>query len=268
MPIQLVDTHCHLDFTAFDDDLDAVIRRALDAGVTRMVVPAVDAASIPRVLSLSDQHPPVYCAVGLHPNDIPGDADLGEVIQSIRQHAANPKVIAIGEIGLDYYWQKTTPAIQHDWLRGQLDLAARLELPVILHNRQATADLLEVLSSWVKELPTQLRDRPGVLHSFSAAWEDASVALDLGFYLGFTGPVTYKNAGELREVAANTPIERILLETDAPFLPPHPHRGQRNEPAHVRLVAEKLAEIRGTDPETIGHQTSRNAALLFNWSVA
>lgn len=264
----LVDTHCHLDFSAFDDDRDAVIGRALDGGMARMVVPAVDMASIPRVLSLADQYPAVYAAVGIHPNDIPWGDSLDDTMQTIRQAAANPRVVAIGEIGLDYYWKKTPPALQQEWLTCQLDLAAELRLPVILHNREATADMLNVLSTWAKGLPAELRDRPGVLHSFSATWEDAQTALSLGFYLGFTGPLTYKNAHEMQRVAANAPIDRILIETDAPFLTPHPHRGQRNEPAHVRIVAERLAEVRGIDLETIGHQTSSNAALLFNWSMA
>lgn len=261
----LIDTHCHLDFSAFDDDRDAVIRRALDGSVIRMIVPAVDTASIPRVLSLADQHPSVYGAVGIHPNDIPADLSIDGAMQAIRQAAINPRVVAIGEIGLDYYWDKTSPALQHEWLRRQLDLAAELGLPVILHNREATADMLKMLTSWANRLPPDLRDRPGVLHSFSATLEDAEIALELGFYLGFTGPITYKKADELRRIAANIPIDRILLETDAPFLTPHPHRGQRNEPAHVRFIAEKLAEVRGIDMETIAIQTTHNAYRLFGW---
>ncbi|MBN1310811.1 MAG: TatD family hydrolase [Anaerolineae bacterium] len=266
MTITLVDTHCHLDFDAFDDDRDEVILRAIAAGVTHMVVPAVDFESMERVLKLAEQYQEVYAAVGLHPNDIPADRDIDETIHTIRQAASHPKVVAIGEIGLDYYWDARPPELQKEWLVRQLDLAADLKLPVILHNREATSDIIKVLTAWIQR--AEMQDRPGVLHSFSATWKEAQTILDLGFFVGFTGPITYKKANELRRVAAHTSIDRILLETDAPFLTPHPHRGKRNEPAYVRYVAEKLAEVRGTDLDSICRQTSHNAHRLFGWYVA
>jgi TatD DNase family protein len=269
MTITLVDTHCHLDFNAFDDDRNQVIKRALDAGVTRMVIPAIDFKSIESALRLAEEYPAVYAAVGIHPNDIPTDRDIDEAVQAIRQAASHPKVVAIGEIGLDYHWKTTLPDVQRKWLDRQLALAAELELPVILHNREATADALDALTSWVQsKLPTGLQNRPGVLHSFSGDWQDAQAALRLGFYLGFTGPLTYKNADKMRQVAANMPVDRTLLETDAPFLTPHPHRGQRNEPAYVRHTAEMLAEVRKGDLETVCNQTTHNAHRLFGWKMA
>ncbi len=267
MGIALVDTHCHLDFHLYDEDREAVLQRAYEAGVTRIVIPALDVTSAHAAIALAERYEGLYVAVGFHPNEIgphagPPDPALAE----IRALAAHSKVVAIGEIGLDYHWDKTPPAVQHLWLERQLDLAAELSLPVILHNREATADMLAVLAAWYGHgLPSALEGRAGVLHSFSATWVDAEVALGLGFYIGITGPITFKKADELREVAAKVPAERLLVETDGPFLAPHPHRGERNEPAYVRLIAAKLAEVRGAPLEEVATQTTRNAATLFAW---
>jgi TatD DNase family protein len=249
--MELVDTHCHLDYHAFDADRDAVIHRAHEAGVARIVVPGLDVATSQAAVALADRYEGIYAAVGMHPNDIgsqpgPIEAVLGE----IRALADHPKVVAIGDI----------------WLHAQLALATELGLPVILHNRESTADILSILSDWtITGLPKTIADRPGVLHSFSATWQDAQTALAMGFYLGFTGPITFKNAGETRRVAQLAPLERVLVETDSPFLSPHPHRGGRNEPAYVRHVAEKLAEVREVSLEKVADQTTCNAARLFGW---
>lgn len=272
-PASLIDTHCHLDHVATGDELAAVVERAAATGVTDIVVPALDLDTAPTVLALAERFPGVWAAVGVHPNSAAGWQDTW--LDRLRALAAHPKVVAIGEIGLDYYWDKTPPATQHHALARQLDLAAELGLPVIIHNREASADVVRLLAaagerggrgaedSAQASPPAPRHAPPGVLHSFSADWATAEAALALGFYLGFTGPLTYKKADELRAIAARTPLDRIVVETDAPYLTPQPHRGRRNEPAYVRLVAERLAEVRGLPYEEAAAATTANARRLF-----
>ncbi len=266
MNLELVDTHCHLDFDHFNDDRDQVVQRAVEAGVMRIVVPGLDLETNQRAIDLAEQYQGVYAAVGIHPNNLgPRPDPLGPTLEHIRELAAHPKVVAIGEIGLDYYWKKTPKGIQHIWLKQLLRLAGELGLPVILHNREATGDMLRILTDWCRSSPASSTDRLGVLHSFSGTWEDAQAALEMGFHLGFTGPITFKKAHEMRKVARNAPEKRILIETDAPFLTPHPHRGERNEPAYVRYTAERLAKVRDMDLNAIAAQTTSNARMLFSW---
>jgi TatD DNase family protein len=267
--IRLIDTHCHLDFNRFDADRSDVILRAIEAGVVRIVVPGLDLATSHNICTIAEQYPNIYAAVGIHPNELANAGDLEQTLSEIRDLAAHNRVVAVGEIGLDYYWKNSPPEVQREWLKCQLNLGRDLSRPVILHNRDSTADIVAMLFEWVASgLPEALHTRPGVVHSFSGNWADAKHFLDLGFYIGFTGPITYKNADEVRDVAMNAPIDRILIETDAPFLPPVPYRGKRNEPAYVRHVAEKLAEVRGTTLEAIAELTTQNASRLFGWDVA
>lgn len=261
----LIDTHCHLNFDAYDADRDAVIARAAAVGVGRIINPAVDLASGAAALALAARYPEIYAAVGIHPNDTaqftPAD------IEAITEQARAPKVVAIGEIGIDYHWDDSPKATQRTAFEAQLALAARLGLPVIVHNREASDDVIAVLRAWVAALPESLRARPGVLHSFSAPPAIAEQALALGFYLGFTGPLTYKKADELRAIAGRVPLDRLLVETDGPFLtpqaPPTVNRSQRNEPAYVRFVAERLAALHGLDVSQIAAHTTANAERLF-----
>ncbi len=255
--VSLVDTHCHLDFDSLAEDIDGVLNRAAEAGVDRVIVPALDLSNVRAVLALAERHDGVFAAIGVHPNSAAEWRD--EWIDDLRTLARQAQVVAIGEIGLDYYWDKAPAETQHRALALQLELAAELNLPVIIHNRDAAADVLRLLAA----SPLAGAARPGVLHSFSADWATAEAALSLGFYLGFTGPITFKKADELRDIAARAPLNRILIETDAPYLTPHPHRGRRNEPAYVRYVAEKLAEIRGLSLEEIARITTANATDLF-----
>jgi TatD DNase family protein len=257
MNAPLIDTHCHLDFDSFDADRDEVLARALAAGVMAIVVPALDLGNLDAVLALADSHSAVFAAVGVHPNSTADWSD--DWLDTLRAAARHPKVVAIGEIGLDYHWDKSPAAVQRRALEGQLSLAAELDLPVIIHNREATADVLDALGNSA----LTGRERAGVLHSFSADWAAAEIALGLGFHVGITGPVTFKKAEELQQIARRLPLDRLLIETDAPFLTPHPHRGQRNEPGYVRYVAEAIAALRDVPPESIAQQTTTNAERLF-----
>ncbi len=253
----LIDTHCHLDFDLFDADRDQVIALAAESNVKRIIVPALDLNNCQAVLRLTEQFAIVFAAVGIHPNS---SADWQDAwINTLRDLASHEKVVAIGEIGLDYYWDRSPKEVQHRALASQLLLAAELNLPVIIHNRESNTDVIKTLA----ESPLNGRKNPGVLHSFSADWETADAALKMGFYLGFTGPITFKKADDLREIALRVPIDRILVETDAPFLAPHPRRGKRNEPSYVTYIAQHLAAIRGMDPDAFARQTTKNAATLF-----
>jgi TatD DNase family protein len=272
--VTLTDTHCHLYFNKFDDDRDEVITRAVETGVTKILVPGITRETSLAAVQLADAHPEVYAAIGIHPTDALTWTD--DTPTYLRDLAKNPRIKALGEIGLDYYWDAAPHNLQQDILKAQLALAEELSLPVVLHLREkadalygnCAEDLLSLLGEWVIGLRSRahpLTSRPGVLHSFSGNAETAQRAIDLGFMLGVTGPVTFKKADQRREVIASIPLTHLLLETDAPFLAPEPKRGRRNEPAYVAYVAEKVAEIHAKTPAEIAEITSANAARLFSW---
>lgn len=259
--ISLIDTHCHLNFHQYDKDREAVIQRAAASGVHRVIVPAVDLRSCQQALELAESHRGIHAAVGIHPNS--SRHFNAATAARLREWAAHRQAVAIGEIGLDYYWDKSPKHIQRQAFERQLDLAGELELPVIIHNRDANDDALAVLKAWIPSLPASLRNRPGALHSFSAPSAVAECALELGFYFGFTGPVTFKKAKRLRALVKTLPRDRLLIETDSPFLTPHPWRGKRNEPAHVQYVNQKLAELQGVSAAEMAAHTTANAERLF-----
>lgn len=264
--MMLIDTHCHLDDERFDKDREDVIGRAFDAGVVRILVPGIDLESSRKAIEIAEKYSEVYAAVGVHPNSgLSWDANT---LKDIRELAEHPKVMAIGEIGLDYYRDRTPRYVQEQIFHHQLNLAKECALPVIIHNRNATEDVIRMLSLWYERLSngnSKLLNRPGVLHSYSGTIEETKSAIAKRFFLGFTGPVTFKNAHDLRAVAKSTDINNILIETDAPYLSPHPFRGKRNEPMQVKLVAEKLSEVLGLTMERFIQVTYDNAQRLFQW---
>ena len=276
--IMLTDTHCHLDFNKFDEDRNLVLQRAVEAGVNRILIPALDMESSHAAVRLAEAQSNVYAAVGFHPTDL--DKFSENAFNEVKQLATHPRVVAIGEIGIDYYWVKEREerAFQIEALRRQLTFAASINKPVVIHMReeedrwfgQASIDLLNILHEWHRDLRTAnhpLSEKPGVLHSFNGNLDTAQKALELNFYIGVTGPVTYKNAEEKRTIIKQLPITRLLIETDSPFLTPVPHRGKRNEPAFVIYIADKIAEIHRTTREQVAEITARNAAHLFGWEA-
>jgi TatD DNase family protein len=272
--ITFTDTHCHLDSEKFDADRSEVLRRAEEAGVTRILVPGVDLGSSRSALALAESHPRLYAAIGVHPSEV--NDYHKSMLKELRSLEGHPRVRAVGEIGLDYYWDTAPHKLQRRVLEDQLALAAELQLPVVIHFREkadtpggpCSTDLLGTLQEWTASLrrgKNPLADRPGVLHSFSGTLEMAQAAMGLGFFLGVTGPVTYQNAQKRLELVAALPLECILLETDAPYLSPHPRRGKRNEPATICLIADKIACVQGITTGQVARVTSENARQLFDW---
>ena len=271
--MNLTDTHCHLDYNKFDSDRAEVIQRANDSGLIRILVPGLHHKSSKEAVQLAESNPSVYAAVGFHPTDL--EEFSKETFQQVKELATHPKVVAIGEIGIDYYWVKESDkrVFQREILKQQLAFAKEINKPVIIHMREendawfgeASQDLLNILKEWQSNLSGILAERPGVLHSFNGNLETAQKALALNFYLGITGPVTYKNAEEKRKIIGQLPLDRILIETDSPFLAPVPFRGKRNEPAYVGHIADKIAEIHLKSPAEIASITTANAARLFAW---
>lgn len=271
--MQLTDTHCHLDYHKYNADRAHVIQHAKDAALVRILVPGLHHRSSKEAVMLAESNSMVYAAVGFHPTDL--DEYSEKTFQQVKELAKHPKVVAIGEIGIDYYWVKEPEkrAFQRETLKQHLAFAQEMNKPVVLHMREqddawfgdASMDLLEILTEWQSGLSGDLRERPGVLHSFNGTLETAQKALALNFYLGVTGPVTYSNADKKREVISQLPLDHLLIETDGPYLTPVPHRGKRNEPAYVVHIADKIAEIHSKSPAEIAEITTANAARLFAW---
>jgi TatD DNase family protein len=265
----LVDSHCHLFFNLFNDDLEQVLGRAWDNGITRILVPGIDLETSQQAISLSEKYPNLFAAVGVHPNDAMGwQANSLTQLSKLAEH---PKVAAIGEIGLDYYRDKTPPDQQRKALQAQLELAAALGKPVVIHNRQAFTDLWPLLKDWqagLEHAGNPLSQAPGVLHSFEGDLDTALEVVKRHFYIGIGGPVTFRKAIDRQEMAKGIALEHLLIETDAPFLTPHPHRGQRNEPSYVIFIAEKIAELHAQSLPIVAEATTQNANRLFAWGAA
>jgi TatD DNase family protein len=294
--LKLTDTHCHLDFNEFDAERDEVLARAWTTGLTRILIPGITLDSSRAAVELAESHPWLFAAVGIHPNDsLTWTEETRNELRllaiphpSPSPREAHPKgagrgarcegnkVVAIGEIGLDYYRNKAPHDHQQKVVQEQLALAAELHLPIILHCREkgdaphgaCAEDLIKIMEEGVNRLRVErspLAERVGVLHSFSGSSETAQRAIQLGFYIGVTGPVTFKNAVKRQEIVAALPLERLLIETDSPYLTPYSHRGLRNEPAFVYEIADKIAQLNSLSLEEVAAITSANAARLFSW---
>lgn len=262
----LVDTHAHLDHPRFDADRGSVIERAEAAGVQTIVNVGADLASSRQAVALASQHDVVHAAVGVHPHDA-RKLD-GTTLAELRDLARRPKVVAVGEIGLDFFRDLSPRDVQRRAFQAQLAWAAKLGKPVIIHDRDAHDEIMAMLSEWASGLKdSPLAGRLGVLHTFSGDVAMAERAVDLGFYISISGPVTYGNARQLPEIVRALPLERLLVETDCPYLAPHPHRGKRNEPAYVRLVVEQIASLREVPFDDLARATTANAHRLFGTDV-
>lgn len=250
-----IDTHVHLNADQYDEDLQEVIERALEAKVSKMVVIGFDRKTIERAMKLAEEHSFIYAVVGWHPVDAIDCTE--EDLQWIEELASHEKVVGIGETGLDYYWDKSPKDVQQTLFRKQIRLAQKVNLPIIIHNREATEDVLRIL----KEEEAYLTG--GIMHCFGGSVETAKQCIDMNFMISLGGPVTFKNAVKPKEVATEIPLEHLLIETDAPYLAPHPHRGKRNEPAFVTLVAEEIARLKGISIEEVARETTNNANKFF-----
>lgn len=260
------DTHCHLNLYQFDNDLEEVIHRAIQQGVDRILVPGIDLETSLRSVEICEKFEIVYAAVGVHPNNASSWDNTS--IQRLRNLCTHPKVVAIGEIGLDYYRNYAEPEIQKKILVTQMELAMEFSKPVVIHNRNAFKDLMSILSNWVINLRLSgnpLSERPGVLHAFDGDLEIVNQAIELGFYLGVAGPVTFTNAEDRQNITKSIPLRAMIAETDAPYLAPHPFRGKRNEPAWVSLVVQKISMLKAQSLKEITTTLTHNGNHLFGW---
>ncbi len=253
--LTLFDSHCHLNDRKLAVEIDAVLERAAAAGVMHMAVIGCNLRDSVYAVHLAEKYPQLVAAVGYHPSD---SKELDEaVFAELAELAEAPRVRAIGEIGLDYFWDETPRDVQRRWFVRQIDLAKQLHKPIIIHDRDAHGDLFNI----VRE--ENAGQNGGIMHCFSGSWELAKEALRRNFYISIAGPVTYKNAKALPEVVKNCPLDRLLIETDSPYLSPEPKRGKTNEPANVFYVAEKIAALRGISVEEVAEATTANACRFF-----
>ncbi|MGM0593366.1 MAG: TatD family hydrolase [Pseudomonadota bacterium] len=253
----LVDSHCHLDrldLTPFDDDLSRALDAAREQGVERFLCVAIDRGNIPDVIAIAEQHDDVYASVGVHPNEEDPREVTAEELVRLAEH---PKVIAIGETGLDYFRSEGDLAWQKQRFRNHIAAARRSHKPLIIHSREAREDTIAIMQQEGAE------EAGGIMHCFVEDWATAERAMEMGFYISFSGIVTFKSAEALREVARQVPADRLLVETDSPYLAPVPHRGKGNQPAYVRHVAELLAQLRGVSEQELAEQTTENFNRLF-----
>lgn len=252
----LIDSHCHLDFPDFAEELDQIIARAEEAGVKQMVTISTRVRRLPQLLAICDRFPSVYCSVGTHPNN--ADEELDVTAEELVRLSAHEKVVAIGEAGLDYFYDTQKPEDQRKGLLVHIEAARRTKLPLVIHSRSADEDMAAILTE-----ETGKGAFPFILHCFSSGAELARVGVELGGYVSFSGILTFPKSEELREIAATVPLDRLLVETDAPYLAPKRWRGKRNEPSYVVNTAEVLAECKGISFDEISAASTENVYRLF-----
>ncbi len=256
----LIETHCHLDYLKQLTTAE-IIKKAQENGVEKFITISVEPDNLCKVIELTKQFKNVYCSQGIHPHDAKLASD--EVLSIIKENTLKEKkVVALGEMGLDYHYNNSPKDIQIEYFEKQLKLACELNKPVVIHTRDADDDTISILKKYSAKLKHK-----GVLHSFTSGKKLAEFALSEGFYLGFNGIITFKNAQNVREIVELTPIERLLIETDSPFLAPVPHRGSENAPFHLPLVAAKIAEIKNISVEAVAKQSTKNATDLFQFLI-
>ena len=254
----MIDSHAHLDYEQLSGDLEGVLARAAEAGVSHIITIGVKLTTAHRPKALAEAYDNIWCSVGIHPHEAGAEPDAAN-IDAILASADHPKCVAIGEAGLDYFYDYATPKQQEDSFRAQIAVARCLDLPIIVHARDADSDVAAILENEMEKGAFR-----GVLHCFSSGAELAERAIDIGFYISFSGILTFNKAEELRAIATNIPEDRILVETDSPYLAPVPYRGRVNEPAYTAHTLEKLATVRGKRPVEMAHITRKNTLRLFN----
>lgn len=252
----LFDTHAHLNAEQFDEDRDQVIMRAKESGVSTIVNIGFNRETIPTCIELAEKYDFIYAVVGWHPQDAISMKE--EDLDWLEELSKHPKVVGLGEMGLDYYWDTSPRDVQAEVFRKQIRLARKVNMPIIIHDRDAHQDIITILKEEKAE------EVGGIMHCYSGSYEMAEIALGMNFYISFGGPLTFKNAKKPKEVAAKIPLDRLLIETDCPYLTPHPFRGKRNESGYVKYVAEEMASIHGLSFEEMAKITNENAHRLFN----
>ena len=255
----IVDSHAHLNDEALINDIDNIMKNMDEYGVSMVLIPGWDIKSSIDAIEISNKNDEFYAAVGIHPENI--DYLCLDDIEKIRELSNNKKVIAIGEIGLDYHYTKENKDMQFEFFKRQLKLALELDLPVVIHMRDCTEDLLNIVKEFKKE--NNLTEFRGIMHSFSGSIETMNEFLKLGFYISFSGPVTFKNARQQKECAINYPVDRMLVETDSPYLSPEPFRGKRNEPKNTYFTLKYISELRGESIDSLALATTNNFKRLF-----
>lgn len=256
----LIDTHAHIDMEDFEPDFEQMLARAAQNGVEKIIIPAVEPSTFERVIKTAQKHENLYAATGVHPSD--AKTFSPDALEKMEEMIKQPKVIAVGEIGLDYYWDKSFNDLQKDVFSAQIEFAKKHKKPIIVHDREAHGDTLEILKM------TNAHETGVIMHCFSGSPEFALECVKEGFYIALGGVVTFKNAKKMKEVAKVVPLEKLLVETDSPYLTPEPYRGKRNEPAYVKYAAQEIANIRGISFEELAKATTENAMRVFRFDEA